>query len=268
MATSDSAFVGSVPDLYDQYLGPMLFEPYAVNLAARFAGFTGDLLELAAGTGRATRALAARVSSDARITATDLNAPMLERAERVVQAPNLTWRQADAQQLPFDADSFDAVACQFGVMFFPDKPGAFREARRVLRSGGRLAFNVWCDLEANDFPRITRDLLAARFPDDPPGFFERGPFGYQDVEAIRADLVSAGFGEIGFEAVDLDTPSPSAADAAIGLCRGSPLAAEIEARHPGALNGVVEAVADTLARAFGPGPIAGKGRALVVTARA
>ena len=265
MTQADSAFVGSIPELYDRSLGPMLFEPYALELGRRFAGFDGALLETAAGTGRATRALA-RAAPGAAITATDLNPPMLARAAEVVDAPNVVWREADALALPFADASFDAVACQFGVMFFPDKIAGFAEARRVLRPGGRLVFSVWDRIEDNDIPLLVRDTVTALFPDDPPGFLARGPFSWHDKAKIREALAQAGFGAVEIETVTLPTPARSAAEATTGLCKGSPMAGEIEARRPGALEATVEAVVQALTRRFGEGPFDGRGQALVVTA--
>lgn len=262
---TDAAFVGSIPDLYERYLGPMLFEPYARDMARRFEGFEGALLETAAGTGRVTKALA-RAAPRARITATDLNQPMLDTAARLLSAPNVEWLQADAQALPFADASFDAMVCQFGVMFFPDKAAGFSEARRVLRPGGRYVFNVWDELAANDFSRIVDETMAEVFPKDPPKFLERTPFGYHDREALRAALEAAGFASAVFDVVTTELRSPSALDAATGLCMGTPLRGEIEARDPDGLDQATEAAAAALAEAFGRGEIVGKGQAIVVTA--
>ncbi|MDB5422846.1 MAG: SAM-dependent methyltransferase [Phenylobacterium sp.] len=267
MSEQDRAFTGSIPEIYDRYMGPMLFEPYALDLARRFTGFAGALLETAAGTGRVTRALAQALSPRAAITATDLNAPMLARAAQVVRAPNVTWREADAQALPFGDASFDAVVCQFGVMFFPDKAAGFSEARRVLKPGGRFVFSVWDSLEANDISRAVHEAVASLFPDNPPSFYARTPFGYHDEAQIRAALAKAGFGEVEVERVALPTRSGSAADAATALCTGTPLRAEIEARRPDGLEDVVRAVTPALAREFGQGAVVGRGQALVVSAR-
>jgi ubiquinone/menaquinone biosynthesis C-methylase UbiE len=262
----DRAFVGSIPELYDRYLGPMLFEPYALDLASRFKGFEGALLETAAGTGRVTSALAQVVGPRATITATDLNPPMLARAADLVRAPNIEWRQADAQALSFDDDSFEAVVCQFGVMFFPDKAAGFSEARRVLKPTGRFVFSVWDDLEANDMSKIVHETVASLFPNDPPLFIARVPFGYHDEGHIRGALTDAGFASVQIEKVALETPAGSVADAATGLCLGTPLRGELEARHPEGLQSIVEAVTEALAREFGQGAIVGKGLALVLTA--
>jgi ubiquinone/menaquinone biosynthesis C-methylase UbiE len=266
MRESDRAFTGSIPELYDRYLGPMLFEPYALNVGRRFRRFQGALLETAAGTGRVTRALAEAADPRATIIATDLNEPMLARAAEMIRASNIEWRQADAQSLAFDTDSFDAVVCQFGVMFFPDKAAGFAEARRVLKPGGRFVFSVWDSLHLNDMSRIAHETVASLFPHDPPSFLARVPFGYHDEGHIRDALADAGFGEIAIERVALATPAGSALDAATGLCRGSPLSGEIEARYPEGLETIVEAVARALALEFGEGAIIGHGQALVITA--
>ncbi|WGU40139.1 class I SAM-dependent methyltransferase [Phenylobacterium sp. NIBR 498073] len=264
---SDAAFVGSIPDLYERYLGPMLFEPYARDLARRFEGFEGDLLETAAGTGRVTRALA-KAAPRARILATDLNQPMLDTAAGLTAAANVEWRQADAQALPFEGASFDAVVCQFGVMFFPDKAAGFSQARRVLRPGGRFVFNVWDDIAANEISQIVGEAVAGLFPKDPPRFLERTPFGYHDRATIAAALAAAGFAAPQFDVVRLQMRSPSAADAAVGLCTGTPLRGEIEARDPEGLDAATEAASAALTEAFGGGEIVGWGQAVVVSAGA
>lgn len=266
MAQED-IFTGSIPELYDRFMGPMLFEPYARELADRFAGFEGVILETAAGTGRVTRALAEATGPGAAITATDLSEPMLAQAMRAVSSPKVSWRQADATALPFADASFDAVVCQFGLMFFPDKAAGYGEARRVLKPGGRFVFSVWDDIEANDLSWITGETVAALFPDNPAEFLQRGPFGYHDEAVIRGGLTGAGFGEVSVERVVLETPAASAADAAAAIVKGSPLGAEIEARHPGRVSETVEAATQALAGRFGDGPLSAKGRALVVTAK-
>ena len=266
MSNADQ-FAGSIPELYDRFMGPMLFEPFAVDTARRFDGFEGALLETAAGTGRVTRQLA-QAAPRAAITATDLSDAMLARAAAVVDAPNVTWRQADALALPFEDASFDAVVCQFGAMFFPDKTAGFAEARRVLREGGRFVFSVWDDLEANDASWIVQEAVAALFPDDPPRFFARGPFGYHDRERIRGHVLEAGFGAVEIETVRLPTPASSAGDAAFAMVAGTPLRGLIEAIDPARLDEAVEAAAQALLTHFGGGAFTGTGQAVVITASA
>jgi len=266
MSAGDRAFVGSIPEIYDRYLGPMLFDPYAEELASRLSGFQGAILETAAGTGRLTRALIRSVGSGSTITATDLNEPMLARAADEVRSDLVRWQPADALSLPFEDGMFDAVVCQFGVMFFPDKIKAFKEAHRVLRPGKAFLFNVWHDLPRNELSFVADKTVAQCFPSNPPRFLRRGPWGYQDRALIEIDLRAAGFGKITFELVERETPAHSAAEAALGLCKGSPLRSEIEERDPARLDAVVEAVSEALKARFGDGPIKGKGQALVVTA--
>lgn len=265
MSDQDRAFVGAIPELYDRFMGPMLFEPFARELAARFAGFGGALLETAAGTGRVTRALA-EAAPRARIVATDLNAPMLERAAQVVRAGNVEWRQADALDLPFADAAFEAVVCQFGVMFFPDKAKGFAEALRVLKPAGRFVFNVWDRLESNEISYVLHQAVRGCFPDNPPEFFARTPFGYNDKAEIEQALLAAGFVRVVVETVRLQTPSSSARDAAVGLILGSPLRGEIEARDPAGLDPVVDAATTALSDRFGARAISAWGQALVVTA--
>ena len=263
----DSTFAGSIPEIYDRYLVPLIFEPYARNLAQRLSAFgPADVLEVAAGTGVVTRAMAARMP-DARIVASDLNQPMLDRAA-LMQGPNanVTWRQADAQALPFAEASFDAVVCQFGAMFFPDKVQAYREAHRVLRPGGRFVFNVWDAIARNEFADVVTQALTDMFPDDPPLFMARTPHGYHDPVAIRAQLDEAGFATIDIDAVEERSRAPSSRAVAIAYCQGTPLRNEIEARRSGGLEEATSAASAELARRFGDGPLEGRISALVVMA--
>ena len=165
MVATDKLFAGSIPEIYDRFLVPLIFEPYAADLARRVAALAPrDVLETAAGTGVLTRALAAQLAPSTRIVATDLNQPMLDQAARRQQGGSVEWKQADALALPFDDRSFDVVACQFGVMFFPDKVQGYKEARRVLRPGGRFLFNVWDRIEENEFADVVTEALAERVP--------------------------------------------------------------------------------------------------------
>jgi ubiquinone/menaquinone biosynthesis C-methylase UbiE len=264
---ADKLFVGSMPALYDRHLGPFIFEPYAADLAARVArGAPGRVLETAAGTGIVTRAMAQTLAESVSITATDLNQAMVDYAAAQTTAGNVTWRQADALALPFADGAFDVVACQFGVMFFPDKRAGYREALRVLRPGGRFLFNVWDRIEENEVSRVLTDAVAALFPADPPRFLARTPHGYHDVGVIRDQLGEAGFARVEIETIEKRGRAPSPRDPAIGFCQGSPLRSEIEARDAGRLAEATEAAARAIAARFGPGPIEGKIQAHVITA--
>ncbi|WP_445505069.1 class I SAM-dependent methyltransferase [Microvirga sp. G4-2] len=268
MSATDAAFAGSIPAVYEQYLGSLVFEPFAEDLATRLKGVTsGRVLEAAAGTGIVTRAMVKALPPEVEIIATDLNQAMLDLARTKLQAPNVTWRQADAQSLPFEDSSFDAVVCQFGVMFFPDKPAAYREALRVLKPGGRFLFNAWDSLDANLVSKVVSDQAVEMFPEDPPRFIERTPFGYFDAGRIEGELQLAGFEDVTIEPVDKVSHAPSARHAAIGLTQGTPLRGEIEARAPGRLDEVTDKATQALVERFGDGRVENRMRALVVTAR-
>src|SRR6185369_244540 len=212
-----------------------------------------------------TRALRALLPPSVEIVATDLNQAMLDVAAKTVTGGTVEWRQADAMALPFADASFDAVVCQFGAMFFPDKAKAFAETRRVLRPGGTFHFNVWDRIADNEFTDVVTDALAAMFPDDPPRFMARTPHGYHGVEAIARDLRDGGFGEAAkIETVTEHSRARTARDAALAICAGSPLRSEIEVRAPGKLEDAVQACAAAIARRFGPGPVDGKIQAHVV----
>jgi len=268
MVMTDKVFAGSIPEIYDRYLVPLIFDPYTLDLAKRLTETDPhDVLETAAGTGVLTRAIAARLPAYAHVVATDLNQPMLDHAKaRQSDDGRIEWKQADALALPFENQSFDVVACQFGVMFFPDKVQGYKEAHRVLKPGGRFLFNVWDRISENDFASVVTEALATVFPADPPLFLARTPHGYHDVERIRAELNAAGFANILVDAVDKSSKASSPRDPAIAYCQGTPLRSEIEARDASRLEDATKRAAEALAHRFGTGGIEGRIRAFVITA--
>jgi len=268
MVATDRVFAGSVPEFYDRLMVPLIFEPYAADLAMRVAAAgPKDVLETAAGTGVVTRAAAARLPPGVRITATDLNEPMLDYAKaRQSGDKRITWKQADALALPFDDQSFDVVVCQFGAMFFPDKVKGYKEARRVLKPGGHLMFNVWDKISENDFADTIADALAELFPDDPPRFMARTPHGYHDGDKIRAELAEAGFTDVTIDAVNARSKAASPRDPAVAYCQGTPWRNEIVARGTPGLEEATNHAAEAVARKYGKGAVDGRIRAYVITA--
>ena len=264
---ADRIFQGPIPALYDRHLGPMIFAPYASDLASRLTGLRrGRVLETAAGTGIVTRALLSALPDEVSIDATDINQAMLDQASGVISSPRVTWRQADAQSLPFRDAAFDAVVCQFGAMFFPDKVRAFSEAHRVLKPGGRFLFSVWDRIEANAFADLVVSAVARLFPDDPPMFLARTPHGHYNVAALETQLRAAGFGSVTSETVTRQSAAPDARFAAIGYCQGTPMRKEIEDRAADRLSEATEAAAAAIAARFGSGPVIGQIQAHVITA--
>ena len=266
-ADSDKVFGDAIAKLYDEHFVPLIFEPYAADLASRVvARSPARVLEIAAGTGVVTRRLAAALPHGADIVATDLNQAMLDQAIAVGTARPVQWRRADAMQLPFEAAAFDAVVCQFGLMFFPDKAAALAQMRRVLRPGGALFFNVWDRIEENEFADTVTAALAALFPHDPPRFMARTPHGYHDLAVIAADLRAGGFdAPPAIDTLAARSRASSARLAAFAYCQGTPLRNEIEARDPSRLAEATEAATAAIARRFGSGPVDGKIQAHVVS---
>ena len=266
---SDRKFLGYIPDMYDRYFVPLLFAPYAEDLVQRIPARVNRVLEIAAGTGVVTRAMDAALPPAVELTATDLNQPMLDRAAAATRAQHaITWRQADAMQLPFEDESFDCVVCQFGVMFFPDKPKAFAEARRVLRPGGSFVFNTWDRIEESELASIVMDAMAGHFPDNPAAFFARTPHGYHDRETVARDLAAGGFvGAPEITTITLRSRAASARDAALGFCQGSPLRNEIEERRPGGVEAATEFAEAAIVGRFGHGPVDARMQAHIVTIR-
>lgn len=265
---ADRAFGGSIPEIYDRYLVPLIFEPYAADLAARIHAIAAPharVLEIAAGTGVLTRAMSATLPGTVSIVASDLNPAMLQRAAATGTVRPVEWRQADAQQLPFDDHAFDVVACQFGAMFFPDKGGAFAEARRVLRPGGRLFFSVWDRIEHNEFADCITSALAAAFPDASLQFLARTPHGYFERNAIARDVASGGFRAApAIETVKSRSRAASARVPAVAYAQGTPLRNELEAQGAHALEMATSIAEEAIAQRFGRGEVDGLIQAVIV----
>lgn len=264
---SDTVFAGSIPAFYERYMVPLIFEPYAAIVADRLKGRPlSSLLEVACGTGVVTRALASALPSTVEIIATDLNQAMLDHAATLPISRAVKWRQADATVLPFEDESFDAVVCQFAVMFIPDKAKVLSEARRVLRPGGVFVFDVWGPIEENEFADVITTALGSVFPGDPPRFLARTPHGYHDTRVIQADLRKAGFTKDPLiETIDARSRASSPRIPAIAYCQGTPLKTEIEARNPSLLDEATKTAAEAIAIRFGQGEVDGKIQAHLIT---
>jgi ubiquinone/menaquinone biosynthesis C-methylase UbiE len=255
MSSDAASFIGNIPEHYDHGLGPMFFVDYAADIAHRAAGYSpARVLETAAGTGIVTRQLRDILPEGAHLTATDLNPPMLEVARTKFRpGEQVDFRPADATALPFSDGTFDAVVCQFGVMFFPDKDASYRELHRVLVPGGRYLFNVWDSHRYNPVGRIAHDIAGGFFPADPPQFY-RVPFSYHQIDPIKESLIDAGFTDINVAVVSLEKEIPDAAVFARGLVYGNPLIDQIRARGGVDPDRIVDALTQALRREFGADP--------------
>jgi ubiquinone/menaquinone biosynthesis C-methylase UbiE len=256
-------FQGAIPENYDRYLGPVIFDPWAEDLVVRLAGKKYErILEIACGTGIVTRRLRDALPATTEIVATDLNSDMFEFAKpKFSSGENVVWQQADASALPFPNCSFDAVVCQFGVMFVPDKAGTMRESYRVLRSGGVFLFNVWDSFEANPFAQIAHTTIASFFDHDPPSFYKI-PFGFHDSKVIQKLLLDAGFEKIESFSETKPCRSGSAREFATGLMRGNPVAAEATERGVDPED-LIDAIAKRISECFGDAPVESTMRAIV-----
>lgn len=255
--SSTADFVGSIPEIYDTLLGPVLFEFSAADMARRVAAtVTGPvkILEVACGTGVSTRFLATHLPVGSEILATDLNEAMLAHAARVNGSlPGVTYSQADALDLPFRDGMFDAVVCQFGIMFFPNKGQGMHEMARVLKPGGLLALNVWDSLQENPSAQIMDDAVKSHFENDPPRFFET-PFGSITPETGKALYVAAGLPNVSVSTLKEYVHVPDYYNLARGYITGSPVALEIQNRATVSPEDVITTAAKALEERFGPAP--------------
>lgn len=261
-------FAGSIPENYERYFVPLIFADYAKKLADRVEQGEGvKILETACGTGVVTRNIAERMHGSARTVATDFNEPMLAVASKTLGESNVVeFQQADAMRLPFAANAFDAVVCQFGVMFFPERVVAYREAARVLIDGGKFHFNVWDRLENNHFAQTVHKTAQEMFPEDPPNFFKL-PYGYYDLRLVVDELQEAGFGDIDITARPLTSSAPSPRDIALAFGAGSPFANEVAARDTLSLDEVVDKLEAAIRHRFGDGPCSAPMQAFQISAQ-
>jgi len=254
---SDQAvnFVGSIPDNYDRFLGPVIFVDSAADIARRVTALNPTrVLETAAGTGFVTRILRDLLSAEVHLTATDLNPPMLEVARSKFRlGEQIDLQQADATALPFSDSTFDVVACQFGVMFFPDKDKSYREVQRVLAPRGHYIFSVWDSHRRNRFGQLAHEIVGSFFPADPPQFYQV-PFGYHQIDRIKESLTDAGFTDIRAAVLNLEKEIPNAGFFARGLVYGNPLIDQIGARGGVDPDRIVDALTQALQREFGADP--------------
>ncbi|MFN0008790.1 MAG: class I SAM-dependent methyltransferase [Planctomycetota bacterium] len=266
--TSDSSFTDEVAIVYESSLVPLIFQPYANDLAARAQALRpASVLEVACGTGVVTRALAASLPATCAITATDLNQTMVAHAEQVGTIRPVTWRQADVMSLPYADETFDVVLCQFGAMFFPDRVAAYGEIRRVLRGRGTFLFNLWSAIEDNEFADVVTQAVATLYPDDPPLFLARTPHGHGRPGEIESEVRAAGFDQCSVNRLDMISRAAGPHVPAIGYCHGTPLRNEIESRDPGGLERATAVATAALRGRYGDGPIEGKISAVVAAAR-
>jgi ubiquinone/menaquinone biosynthesis C-methylase UbiE len=264
MMERTAAFSGSIPANYERYLGPFLFEPYALDLVSRLQDKKyNDILEIACGTGRVTAHLVRSVAHD-NLTATDLNPDMIDIAREIIKDKRIKWQQADALELPFDDNSFDLVIIQFGVMFFPDKEKGLKEARRVLKPGGKLIFSTWNKVETVPAINEGRKIIESYFGDDPPVFYGI-PFSMSNEDELRDLTQKAGLKNVKTELIKKEGISSSASDLTKGIVEGNPVYLSIIERIPASLHNIKEDVRKKLIEKLGE-PVKSPMQAWVVEA--
>jgi ubiquinone/menaquinone biosynthesis C-methylase UbiE len=228
-----TSFTGSIPANYDRYLGPILFETYALDLAERVKSKKLDnVLELACGTGRLTRHLSKLVPENGHYIATDLNPDMMAVAQSKIADKKIEWRVANAQDLPFENNSFDLVVCQFGVMLFAEKEKAFAQVFRVLKPQGAFVFSVWDDIKYSPKVALVNKVMQDVTGANPADFLTKGPHSFYNKSEIRNLLMEAGFTNIQIEEVQKTVTLENPEDLFKGFTEGSPLRLYIEEQEP------------------------------------
>lgn len=267
MVDASRTYSGSVPDYYDNCLGPAWFDAFATDLAQRLpTNPRGDVLEIACGTGLVTRRLREHLDAGVRLVATDLSKAMLDYARgKVGDSHRIEWLEADAVYLPFDGREFAAVVCGFGFMFVPDKSAAFRETGRVLKEGGTLLFDVWDRIEENLHHAACAEVIEGMFPGDEEVRF-RFPYEMYDPSLLRRLLAETDFDVVNIEKKRFPVDRVSARTIATGQVRGTPRSLLIEKRGA-SLDEVVEKVTKALTRIGGADPYRGFAQAVMVEAR-
>ena len=256
-------FSGSLPKYYDEFSGPLFFEPYAIEVAGRIDPSSVKVaLELASGTGRATRHLRNSLPPAVKLIASDISTDMLAVAKEKLKGKNIEWQIINAQDLPFEDNSIDLVVCCFGFMFVPDKAKAFAEAFRVLRPGAMLILTTWDRLDSIGASQVYR-TIAKRYLTDPLPESYNLPFSMHDEAEIRGMLQVAGFRKMSIEKVPKLSISPTARDAAQGLANGGVLYNEIMKRNPAWVEEIEALVEKELSEKYGAAPMVAPMSALI-----
>ena len=261
-----STFTGSIPRHYDQYLGPMFFEEYAIEVSSRIIPLTVKVaLELSCGTGRVTNHIRNVLPATAKLIASDISPDMLAVAREKLHSSNIEWQIIDLQQLPFNEHGIDLVICCFGYMFAQDRAKAFNEAYRVLRPGGMLLISTWDKLEYNEASNVFRKTVKKYFGDSLPETYKL-PFSMHDPAIIKKQLLHSGFAKVNADVVEKNSICTTAKEAAYGLVQGGSLYNEIIKRNPSWLEEISANVENELKEKYGAAPMVAPMRAIITQA--
>ncbi|MBT3240914.1 MAG: methyltransferase domain-containing protein [Chloroflexi bacterium] len=267
MDKSSIAFTGTIPEYYDKYFVPIIFEEYAENLAGRVSiPDGGNVLEIAAGTGVATKHLRDKLSPNVQLVITDINPSMLEKAKsKFSDDENMIFQKEDASNLSFADNSFDTIISQFSMMFFPDKLSSLIEAKRVLKLGGKYIFNIWDSFEHNHVAETIHETVLRLSPNNPIKFFDV-PYSYYQIDEIKRILYEAGFGDITISVLPRVSKAPDAKTVAKAFIEGSPVSLQIIDYEGLELADAVNKVERAISKKYGTGEIEGKMQAIVFEA--
>lgn len=193
---------------YESFMVPTLFAPWASRLLQSADLKPADrVLDLACGTGIVARRVASRPGAKGAVTGLDLNPQMLEvaRAAALRERLEIEFREGSAERVPFADGSFDQVLCQFGLMFFGDRPKALAQIHRVLTRSGRVSLSVWQGFDRHPFYRTLHEVIQSRV-----GISAlQDIFSLGDAEELRGLLRGAGFHDVSIESVSMTAEFPN-----------------------------------------------------------
>lgn len=220
---------GNAPENYERYLVPSIFGPCAIDLISLAAPQAGErVLDVACGTGAVARLCAPHIGFRGKVVGLDINPGMVTAARSLPPVPGVSfeWVEGSAVAMPLPDAAFELVLCQQGLQFFPDRPAALREMRRVLVLGGRLAVSVWRGIHYSPGFALLAEALERHVGLEASKTM-RAPFSLPDAEELRSLIARAGFRDVTIHSASKTLRFPSPEEFVQQYVSGSPLAGPV-----------------------------------------
>lgn len=260
----------AVPKAYDEYFVPRLFEPWAKLVLDAAALQRGEaLIDVATGPGTVARLAAPLLGPKGRILATDIAKPMLDLA-RAKPAPHdaaaIEYVESGAAPLAAPSDAFDVLICQQGLQFFPDRPAALREMRRVLKSGGRALIAIWAEIERNQIFDAFHRALRQTVPADLAALIT-APFSWHRVSELKTAAEDAGFRDVRVLTRSLPMVLEKGLDQAVRSFSATPVSPGVGALPHGTQDAFFARLRDELSSLVHHGKVVGEMVSNIIVAR-